>query len=532
MEHLLIAIALTLFITVVINLTFAKLNIPSIIGYIIVGIAISQIYHLKTHNMELLSEISEMGIVFMMFMIGLEFSFRYLMRMKTFVFGFGFLEVFIVGSIFAYLAYIFGFDIHTSLILGYTLSLSSTAIVVKMLNVSGDINKQYGRKALGILIFQDIAVIPIMLMIEIFSTKGDIVSQLSKVAISAVILIVAMYFIGRYIFENLLTWVSKLRSEELFISTVLFIVIFSSAFAHYLGFSMSLGAFIAGVLIAETHFKFQIEADIAPFRDLLLGLFFITVGMQIDPIFISLNIHKVLLVLAVLMVIKFIVIYIIIRVKSQNRTALKVALSLMQVGEFALAVFELSKNKGLLNDTTSQILSAAVVLSMIITPFILQNLSKIAGFLTKEPEGIITLQNDLKNHIIIIGYGPLGKSVAKKLKQNGVTYVIIEHDYNLVQEGLKNYEPIYLANAAKPEILKAVNIKEACGVIVAIKNFKQKHLICDVISSFEQHINTIVIVSDKKEQEILEYDLHIDNIVNESEAVSNIMVERAMKCAL
>ncbi|HIE35254.1 MAG TPA: phosphoglycerate kinase, partial [Campylobacterales bacterium] len=341
MEYILEGFILTIFIALVLNIVLAKFNIPTIIGYILTGIIISKIFSLQTENLALLTHISELGIVFMMFMIGLEFSFRYLLKIKSFVFVFGFVEVLIIGLLFSFLAYAFGLSLESALIVGFALSLSSTAIVIKMLNSSGDINSQYGIRALGILIFQDMAVIPIMLMVELFSKEGSsLVAKLFGVVVSATILLIVMYFLGRFLFEKIFTWVSKINSEELFIGSILFIVLFSSLFAHLLGFSYSLGAFVAGMLIAETRFKYQIEADIAPFRDLLLGLFFITIGMHIDPIFIFKNIYIILLLLCAIMLIKIVLIYAIVRVRTQSRTSLKVALALMQVGEFALAVFE------------------------------------------------------------------------------------------------------------------------------------------------------------------------------------------------
>ncbi len=533
MDVVLFGLISTIFIALVLNIILAKFHIPTIIGYIIAGVVISQLFSLQKDNIELLSEVSELGIVFMMFTIGLEFSFRYLLKMKKEVFLFGSLEVFLIGSIFAWLLYFLGYDIHTALIIGYTLSLSSTAIVVKMLNSSGDINKQYGRKALGILIFQDLAVIPIMLMIEIFSSdNSNLVIQLQKIAISAVILLVAMYLLGRYLFEKILTWVSHLNNEELFSASVLFIVLFSSFLAHSAGFSYSLGAFLAGVLIAETHFKYEIEANIAPFRDLMLGFFFITVGMHIKPFFIIEYFGHILLALAIILLIKFSFIYAIIRFASQHRTALKTAFVLMQVGEFALAVFQISKERGLLDESLSQILAAAVIFSMILTPFILQHLKTIADMLSKEPEEASSIEHIYSGHVIVIGYGPLGKMVVKKLKEQGVNYIILEHDYNLVQQGLKAKEPIIFANAAKKENLLKAGIKNACSVIVAISHFKKKRYICDILNQFDFHINIVTFVSDEKEKEILSHELDIENLVVDTEEISNILVQKSMVCAL
>lgn len=533
MEYILEGFILTIFIALVLNIVLAKFNIPTIIGYILTGIIISKIFSLQTENLALLTHISELGIVFMMFMIGLEFSFRYLLKIKSFVFGFGFAEVLIIGLLFSFLAYAFGLSLESALIVGFALSLSSTAIVIKMLNSSGDINSQYGIRALGILIFQDMAVIPIMLMVELFSKEGSsLAAKLFGVVVSATILLIVMYFLGRFLFEKIFTWVSKINSEELFIGSILFIVLFSSLFAHLLGFSYSLGAFVAGMLIAETRFKYQIEADIAPFRDLLLGLFFITIGMHIDPIFIFKNIYIILLLLCAIMLIKIVLIYAIVRVKTQSRTSLKVALALMQVGEFALAVFEISRNKGLLDSGLTQILIATVTLSMVLTPFILQNIKNIADLFSKEPEGTIEPQSKYNNHIIVIGYGQLGKSIVDKLKKFKTDYIILEHDYSLVQEGVSRGEPIILANAAKKETLEKAGIKSAIGIIVAIKNFKKKRLISDIINRFDFHTNTVVVVSNKMEKEIISQDLHIENIVVDNEEISNIVVDRVFRCVL
>jgi len=524
-----------LFLSIVINIILAKFNIPTIIGYIIIGIGIKAVVGVDEKNLELLSHISEMGIVFMMFMIGLEFSFRYLLKMKKEVFVYGFLEVFLIGIVFTFIGYyFFNLQISTALIVGFTLSLSSTAIVVKMLNTSGDINKQYGRKALGILIFQDIAVIPIMLMVEMFSKNdGNILSELAKVGISAVILIIALYILGRFIFEKILTWVSKLNNDELFISSILLIVFASSYLSHLAGFSPSLGAFIAGVLIAETHFKYQIEADIAPFRDLLLGLFFITVGINIDPIFIFNHITTVLMFLFGIMAIKFIIIYAIIRFNVQHRTSIKTALALMQVGEFALAVFQISTNKGLLDSDLAQILSAAAVLSMVMTPFILQHMKSLADRLSSDKvESTIEENSDFKNHIIIVGYGPLGKIVAQELRKRGLLYAIIEKDYNLVQEGLKNNEPIFLANVTNKDIFLKLNVLESCGVIVAIERFKPKRLVCEILNSFDKDINIIAFAKDKKEKEILTFELNINDVIVLNDEIAKIIVRKILQCEI
>jgi len=195
-----------------------------------------------------------------------------------------------------------------------------------------------------------------------------------------------------------------------------------------------------------------------------------------------------------------------------------------------LAVFELSKSKGLLSEEWSQIFGASVVASMIITPFVLQNLKRLSDFLIKEPESELEVQSHLKNHVIVVGYGTLGKSIAARLRADGVPYVIVEHAIVLVQEGIKNSEPIYLANAAKKDILEKLKVRDACSVVVTIKHFKKKRLICDILNRFSKHINIVAVASDPLEKEILGFELDINYIVVDSEIVSKVMYEKSMKC--
>jgi len=527
-------ILLTLFIAISINIILKKFHIPTIIGYIFTGLTIKYLFGLHDLQSDTLFHIAEFGIVFLMFTIGLEFSIRHLWSMKRDVFVNGFLQVFVTGNILGAFAHeILKIELKASIVIGFALALSSTAIVLKIFNENREINKAYGKKSLGILLFQDIAVIPILLMISIFTSKDSNISMLLyNTLISALAVFGILFIVGKYFINRFFSWVVHTDSTEIFISTVLFIVIGSSFLAHYFGFSYSLGAFIAGMMIAESKFKYQIEADLIPFRDLLLGVFFITVGMQIDLLAAAENITWIILALLGIMLTKAIVIFLVVSIFDLKRTAFKTALSLMQIGEFALAIFALAHSNNLIDARVNQILILTVVFSMIISPFVLNHVRKIAGIFIKD--NIVQPQiipSGYHNHIVLCGYGPLGQKITKKLKNYEIKYLIIEYDLELVKLGKSQNEPIYFGNAAQKSILKAANIKEAMATIVAMENKEHIRLVCEAISSLSHYVNTVVKVSDLKEKEMLK-DLYINHTIVESEKMAEILVNEAMICKI
>ena len=255
--------------------------------------------------------------------------------------------------------------------------------------------------------------------------------------------------------------------------SVLFLAIGASYIAHYLGFSYSLGAFIAGMLIAETKYKYQAEADLIPFRDLLLGIFFITVGMQIDVFSLISQISLILLLLIGVMTLKFIIIFSIVKFNESKRVSLKTALSLLQIGEFSLAILELARSNDLIAYPYSQVLIATIVLSMIATPIILNHLTQLTDMFIKneesEPENDIN-SDEIRDHTIILGFGEFGRNVAKVLKDRGEFYLAIENNLNTFHTIQRMGEPALFGNAIKKEVLKKANIQHAKYVIIAIDN--------------------------------------------------------------
>ena len=534
MHDTLLVLIITIAISTIINVILKKFDIPTVIGYVLTGFSITTIFHFTDDSKEMLSHLAEFGIVFLMFTIGLEFSLKHLKSMKKEVFLYGTLEVLITGIIFSMIShYIFAQDIRASIIIGFALSLSSTAIVLKILNENNQIHSGYGRVTLGILLFQDIAVIPILLMVSFFTQQDKAISELIiESIVGAVAILVIMYILGRYFIEKFFEWILETKSEEIFLVAVLLGVMSASYMAQALGFTYSLGAFLAGMIISETKYRYKVEADLVPFRDILLGVFFVTIGMLIDWHSLFRYAHIIFGFVIALMVIKGGLIYIIIKYFTQKRTAIKTALALFEIGEFALAVLALAKTHMLISTETNQILIVTIVISMIITPFVIKNIKHIADIFFLEPKEEICYDENtdtLQDHIIICGYGEIAKIIISKLKQQGLRYIILEHDIKLVAKALEqDNEPIFYANAAQQTVLQHFKIQQCDCIVVAIENEIQRRLICENITTFASNTKSIVTVNNKKEEVIFEQ-MGITSIINSRDMVASLLFEEIIK---
>ena len=531
MDYLLIGLIVTIAIATIVNVYLKKFDIPTIIGYIFTGLIIAQIFHFEEHSRETMAHLAEFGIVFLMFTIGLEFSLSHMKNMKKEVFVFGFLQVTLSGLLFTFLAYtLFSLELKMAIVVGMALSLSSTAIILKVLNEKGDVHSSYGRVSVGILIFQDLAVIPMLLMISIFASESTNISELLLTTlISAMVVFAVLFLVGKYFIERFFDWITTSDSEEIFLASVILTVISASVLAEYFGFSYSLGAFIAGMTIAETKYRYRIEADLIPFRDILLGIFFLTIGMQINLNIVVEFIWIILGLLITIMLLKGLILFTILRFFMQGRSAIKSALTLMQVGEFALAVLALASVNGLITTQINQIMIVTIVLSMVLTPFILKNIKTLADILFVEPTGLrerALVSTGYKNHIIVCGYGPVGKQLIKKFKENKMLYVILEHDVKLVDEAIEGGEEnIFLANAAQKSILEHFDVRNSMAIMTAVNNPHQLRLICENIDSFGKEVNSVVTVKNKSQEESIS-DLNITHVINRRETITNLLAEQ------
>jgi CPA2 family monovalent cation:H+ antiporter-2 len=537
MQNAILYISIALGLSTLLNLFLKHYGISQIIGYIVTGTVISYIsgFYGQTHS-EVLDEIGEFGIVFLMFTIGLEISLEKMNSMKQLIFGNGFLQVGLTSlAIYGISYYLLHLDFLTSLIIAFSFSMSSTAVVLTYLKNSKDIHTSYGQRATGILIFQDIAVIPILILIGILTNEGGESTStiLLHTFLSAVIVLFLLFVVGKPVISWLLQFSATAELDELFMSSVLFVVIGASAIAHFMGFTYSLGAFVVGMVIAETKFHYKVEADIAPFKDILLGTFFIVVGMKINITFFLENIWLIFTIFAVVLFLKTLVTFLAVRITSTSSISLKTALSLSQVGEFSFVIFAIASMGGIIKDEMAQLLVLVVILSMVLTPFFISRVRTISRMFFKEkmsvPE-VVNLSNR-KDHVIVCGYSSVGKSVAQHLEHYGSDYIIVDNNPKHVREALKDGVEAYLGDMSKRSILEALHVKDCAIVIITLDNVDKKLLICEALAEQNKVSNVIVKVVSVEERAKFEA-LHVDMIVDSKVEVARVLVERVMSCQL
>ncbi len=519
-----------LFLATLFNVVLNKLNMPTIIGYIFTWTILSYAFWLNESvvSNENLKIIAEFWVVFLMFTIWLEFSVRHLMKMKKYVFWYGWLQFIFTWFIFYLLwFYVFWLGSVVSIVIALWLTLSSTAIVLKTLSESWEIKKPYWKKSVWILIFQDLAVIPILLFITIISIwSTNIWELLGLVFIKAIVLFVWMWLIWKYLLSHILEKVSNTKSNEIFIAFILFIIIWTSYLAHFLWFTYSLWAFIAWLLIAETYYKHKVEADLIPFRDLFLGFFFVTVWMQLKFDIIFQNINIILIILWLGLLIKIFVIYFIIKFTNNKKVALKTALTLFQFWEFGLVIFELAVSKNIINTQIWQILIIVIIISMIITPIILKNIDAIVDLLLWKHEcKKINEKDDFEDHTILIWYWRLWKIISNILDKKNIKYIIVENLEKAFKEWQKDNKKIIFWNAFNENFLKSIKINKSKNIILSVWKNEKLYLIVDIIKKINPNSNVIVKTNFKEEKNLIKkLNVKDENIIVEAEKTAEEMI--------
>ncbi len=532
MEQVIVMMLATGVVCVILGIILKRFGVPPIIGYILSGMILINIIGSNTDNSHTLEQIAEFGIVFLMFTIGLEMKLENLMQMRKQVFVYGGLQVGLSTLFFTFISYfLFGLDIKTSLVIGAALSLSSTAIVLKILNDTNKITNYYGQNSLGVLIFQDLAVIPILLVLTILSSNGSSVGDLiADIVLSGITLLVVMIIFGKYFLNHILKLVNKAETHELFIMIVLIIAIGSSFLAHYLGFTYSMGAFIGGMLIAETHYKHQIEADLIPFRDLFLALFFVTVGMQIDVQFFISHIFEVFGLTVIIMLAKAFIIFGIMYYFVGKRVSLETSLTISQVGEFSFVVFTLATQNTLLDANTGQLLTLSVIISMVITPFILKNIEFIINKILRKKdiksEVLNTSKESLKEHVIVCGYGSFGKQILLNLKNENIEHIAIIDNYEFFENALNHGEKVIFGNPAQKHILEEAGVSKAKAVIIALHDIENIILLSHTIKNLNSQIKILAKVTKKS---FLPDSIDSEDFVDIYDCTAEMLVERSIK---
>jgi CPA2 family monovalent cation:H+ antiporter-2 len=485
--HGLSLIVLILSIVVFAVVAFRYLHLPPILGYLSVGVLIGP-YALKLlPDPALVARFSELGIVFLMFTIGLEFSLPKLKALRRLVFGLGAVQV--VGTIlvFALLGWLFNHILPAQLnmsgtgwiALGGVLAMSSTAILMKLLTERLELDSVHGRNIFSVLLFQDLAVAPLLILIPVFAqtgqSEGALLGQLAWGVFKTILVLVVLLSLGQKPMHAWLTVVVRRRSNELFMLNLFLMTLGFAWLTEMAGLSLALGAFIAGMLISETEYQIRVEEDINPFKDILLGLFFVAMGMQLDLVLVLREWFAVLCVLTLMLSIKFALVLALVRAFGQSTgNAIRTALALAPAGEFGLVLLNLALGNALLNPIVAQWVLAAIILSMFLTPFILKYADKIVFRATRTEWLLQSLQlthvvshsMEAHDHVIIAGFGRSGKALARLLKGQNVPYMGIDADPENVQRGiLKGHDVVY-GDATRKESLSAAGVQRARALVI------------------------------------------------------------------
>jgi len=468
--HLSIVILLAAAVVIVAICKLVRLS--PVIGYLAAGAAIGPFGLKLIADVEGTAGIAEFGVIFLLFLIGLELSIERLRSMRKHVFEFGGAQLLITSGVFACLFLGFGGDIQQAIIIGGGLALSSTAIVLQVISEQGEKSSQVGRLSLAILILQDIAVIPLLVMVTMFGAHNQsLVSVLTDVAFKTTVGLTTIFIAGYVLLRPLFRFIASLDNTELFAATTLLVVLGVSQLTAAAGLSPALGAFIAGLLIAETEFKMQVEADVLPFKGLFLGLFFMTVGMSLNVEMLYNHFLSIIGLTAALMACKSVIIMALCRVFGFSlSTAIHCGLMLSQGGEFTFILFSLAESQHIMNPELEQILLVVVTVSMALTPLVGHLGKKIALVLEKHalsrPETLVEETLDLSHHVIISGYGRVGHTVAQLLAVENATYVAIDIDSLLVSKERKRGTPVYYGDTTRVHVLNALGIQRARAIIV------------------------------------------------------------------
>ncbi|MEX0386896.1 cation:proton antiporter domain-containing protein [Spiribacter onubensis] len=477
--HGLHSILILLAASVVVVALFRRLSLPPIIGYLAVGMAIGPSALGLLQETEGTHLLAEFGVVFLLFTIGLEFSFPQLHAMRWSVGVLGAGQVLASLILFGLVAWWLTGSPEIGIVLGGALALSSTAIVTKQLTEQLEIHTRHGRRAVGVLLFQDLAVVPLLIAIPILAgdSNHSLGTELGISLLKGIAVFAAMVWIGRKALRPIFHEVARARSNELFTLTVLLIAI-AAAWATYLaGLSLALGAFLAGIMLGETEYRHQIDADIRPFRDVLLGFFFITVGMVIDLPVLLAGLHWVLLIAGGMMLVKLALVYSIARSVDPPREAGRTALILANGGEFGFALIALAISDDLMTPQNSQLVLAAIVVSMVAAPLLIRHNDRLVERVLGSPRSpvdpvkaesdVTRVADPLSDHVILCGYGRTGQNIGRFLDQEGLSYIALDLDPERVQEARSAGEPVSYGDCERREILDAAGLGRARMVVLS-----------------------------------------------------------------
>ena len=499
--------------SVVSVIVFRSVNLPPVLGYLLVGAVIGP------HALNLVGgfagaqHLAEFGVVFLMFSIGLEFSLPKLYAMKRIVFGLGLLQVLLTLAAVTAIVTALGLSWQEGVALGGALAMSSTAVLTKLLTERLELDKAHGREVMGVLLFQDIAVVPLLILIPAFSeTPERMATMMGLAMLKAVVVLSLVLFFGQRLMSRWFFIVARGKSAELFMLNVLLITLGLAYLTELAGLSLALGAFVAGILISETQYRHHVEEDIKPFRDVLMGLFFVTIGMMLDVPLVAASAPLVLGVLAALLALKFALVLGLSRLfGSTFGGALRTGLWLCAGGEFGFVLLAEMRRLELLPSPVLQAVLAALVLSMLLAPLIVQYSNQIVLRFAASEWLMRSMQMtqlaakamNTEKHVVICGYGRTGQYLARFMEQEDVTYLALDLDPERIREATAAGENVIYGDAARHETLVAAGVARASVAIISFADARASERVLEHIRQIKPDLPVVVRTLDEKDLEAL-----------------------------
>jgi len=476
---------------------FERLRLGTVLGFLVGGAAIGPSGLGVIQELEGMRHFAELGVVFLLFTLGLELKLERLKLFETRVYVLAITQLVVTAVVIAAMAHALGLPAERAVVMGGALALSSTAIVLQVLRDWGRTLTQLGRMAIAMLLVQDIAVGPLLVLVEVLSEDdGSIWAALGIATIKAVLVLLVVVVIARYLLRPLFDFIATISASEVFTATTLVVVLGASFATEIAGLSMALGAFVAGLMVADTEYRHQVAADIAPFRGLLLGFFFMTVGMTVDLGFTMEHLDAIVMVAVGLLLLKGLLIAgLAIGLGFAIRQSLLLGVLLGQGSEFAFVLLGLAAITGLFSGSDVQLLTVAVALSMALTPIIAaltrRHLNKSEGQAAASLQDLSAGTADLHNHVVVIGFGQVGKAVTRHLVGLQLPVLALDYDPKRVRDSQARKLPIYFGNAARTDVLRAAHVGQAKLVIVAIDDLSMAERVITLIRSLHPKLRVI-----------------------------------------
>jgi monovalent cation:proton antiporter-2 (CPA2) family protein len=478
---------------------FRYFRIGAILAYLFAGIVIGPSGAGFIEHPETVLHFSELGVVFLLFIIGLELAPQKLWKMRKLIFGMGMTQMLLTGALFTLAGIGFGFDIGVATVIGFGLALSSTAFGVQLLEENRQLNTLHGQTSFGILMFQDLSVVPLLALVTYLAPgeSGDGEITLGSVA-KAIAIFIAIILISRYVMRHILRHIAASRIQEVFLAMSLLIVVGTGIIIESIGFSLGMGAFMAGVLLADSEYRHELESNLMPFKNLLLGLFFIAVGMSLNLSTVISQPHWVLLFTLGLITCKAILLLVPTTLFSCEKVVrYRVSSTLLQGGEFAFVLFALAEEKKLYDSELVSFLGASVTISMAATPFVFSWVQRKVSSNSNSKASFDEIVSD-EAEVIVAGFGRFGQIVTRFLKAQDIRFTILEHSAEQVETARRFGNKVYYGDASRKDVLEAAGTAKAKMFVLAVDDVAKSVEIATLVRQHFPHLKVFARVRNRQ----------------------------------